>query len=147
MPYHHAMARDGKIELLSNVRLFGALNRKELNLIGRSADQVAVPAGVTVVTEGETGHEFYLILEGTAVVRRNGRKVATLGPGDYFGELAILDGGTRSATVSAETALSMLVIGQRQFIGVLDEVPAVAVKLLAAMAHRLREADARAPSH
>ena len=141
------MARDGKLELLANVRLFSTLNRKELTLIGKSADQVPVAAGTTIVTEGTPGHEFYLIVDGSAVVRRNGRKVATLGPGDYFGELALLDGGTRSASVVAETDLNVLVIGQRQFFGVLEGVPTVTVKLLATMAHRLREQDVRATSH
>ena len=141
------MARDGKLELLSKVGLFSALNRKELTLVGKSADPAAVRSGTTVVSEGTPGHEFYLILEGTAVVRRNGRKVATLGPGNYFGELALLDNGVRSATVVAETDLSVLIIGQRQFFGVLEEVPAVSLKLLANMAHRLREADTRATSH
>lgn len=141
------MARDGKIELLSNVRLFSALNKKELTLVGRNADQASVSGGTTVVTEGTPGHEFYLIMEGTAVVRRNGRKVATLGAGDYFGELALLDGGIRDATVTAETDLSVLVLGQREFFGVLEQVPAVTEKILATMAKRLREADTRAPSH
>ncbi len=142
-----AMARDGKIEMLANVRLFSALNKKELTLVGRNADQASVSAGTTVVSEGTPGHEFYLILEGTAIVRRNGRKVATLGPGDYFGELALLDGGIRSASVVADTDLKVLVLGQREFLGVLEQVPAVTTKILEHMAHRLREADARAPSH
>jgi CRP/FNR family cyclic AMP-dependent transcriptional regulator len=141
------MARDEKLDLLSNVGLFSTLNRKELTLVGKSADQVTVGAETTLVAEGSSGHEFYLILEGTAVVRRNGRKVAALGPGDYFGELALLDGGPRSATVTAETDLEVLIIGQRQFFGVLEEIPPVALKLLATMAHRLRQADVRAPSH
>jgi CRP/FNR family cyclic AMP-dependent transcriptional regulator len=141
------MARDAKLEMLSNVRLFSALNRKELTLVGKSADQATVAAGQPVVTEGSPGHEFYLILDGSAVVRRNGRKVATLGPGDYFGELALLDGGIRSASVTAESELKVLVIAQREFFSVLDGVPAVTVKILANMAHRLREADVRATSH
>jgi CRP-like cAMP-binding protein len=77
-------------------------------------------------------------------VRRNNRKVATLGPGQYFGEMALLDRRPRSATVTSETDMTLLVLGQRQFNGVLDAVPALSRKMLAAMATRLREADEKA---
>lgn len=116
-------------------------------MVSRAADVVIVKPGSELVTEGSTGHEFFLILSGQAAVRRGGRKVATLGPGDYFGELALLDRGPRSATISAETELEVAVIGQREFMSVLDQVPAVSHKLLVTMAHRLREADTKAVSH
>ncbi len=77
-------------------------------------------------------------------MRRNNRKVATLGPGQYFGEMALLDRRPRSATVVSETDMTLLVLGQRQFNGVLDAVPALSRKMLAAMATRLREADEKA---
>jgi CRP-like cAMP-binding protein len=118
-----------------------------LTLLGRATDEVRVPAGKVVVEEGTVGREFFLILEGQAVVRRGGRKVALLGPGQYFGELALLDRAPRNATVVAETEMALLVLGQREFSGVLDGLPVVSMKLLQAMAHRLREADARATSH
>jgi len=141
------MARDMKIEQLSQVRLFSAFNKKELALIARASDEVSVPAGKELVREGTPGHEFFLILSGEASVRRNGRKVVTLGPGQYFGELALLDRGPRTATVLAETPMELLVLGQREFAGVLDEVPHLAHKLLTIMASRVREADTRALSH
>jgi CRP-like cAMP-binding protein len=138
------MARkDSKLDHLAQVRLFRACSRKELTTIGRASDEVKVAAGKTIVEEGQTGHEFFLILEGTASVSRKGRKVATLGPGDYFGELALLDRGPRNATVKADTDMEVLVLGQREFSGVLDEVPTIAHKLLSSMATRLREADAK----
>jgi len=138
------MARDTKLTHLSNVRLFSALSNRELVRIGRVAEQVKVPAGKVVVQEGSSGHEFFLILEGQATVRRNGRKVATLGPGQYFGELALLDRSPRNATVEADTAMTLIVVGQREFSGLLDEIPGLAHKILRSMATRLREADARA---
>jgi CRP/FNR family cyclic AMP-dependent transcriptional regulator len=142
------MARkDAKLEQLAKVRLFAACTNKELGLIGRAADEVKVDAGKQLVAEGAIGHEFFLILDGTAAVRRSGKKVATLGPGQYFGELSLLDRGARSATVTAETPMDMLVLGQREFSAVLDEVPALAHKLLTIMAGRLREADSRAVSN
>jgi CRP-like cAMP-binding protein len=141
------MARDSKLDHLGQVRLFSACNKKELGLIGKASDEVSVPAGKEIVTEGNLGHEFFLILSGQAAVKRGGRKVATLSAGDYFGELALLSKGARNATVVAETDMELLVLGQREFSGVLDEVPGMAHKLLVSMAARLREADAKAVSH
>ena len=141
------MRSDSKLAHLAQVQLFSALNKKELALIGRAADEVPVPSGTVIVSEDTAGHEFYLILEGQAVVRRNGRRVAMLGPGQYFGELALLDQGPRTATVVADADMTLLVLGQREFAAVLDAVPRVSHKLLQAMAHRLREADAKATSH
>jgi CRP-like cAMP-binding protein len=137
------MARDSKTDQLAQVRLFSAFNKKELALIAKASDEVDVSAGKELVKEGSPGHEFFLILKGDAAVRRNGRKVTTLGPGQYFGELALLDRGPRNATVVAETPMQLLVLGQREFAGVLDEVPVLAHKMLTIMAARVREADAR----
>jgi CRP-like cAMP-binding protein len=141
------MPADPKIQHLSQVRLFTSLNKKELGLIARAADVVTVKPGTEIVTQDTPGHEFYLVMSGQAAVRRNGRKIATLGPGDYFGELALLDRGPRSATVTAETEVELAVISQREFLGVLSEVPEVSLKLLKSMAARLREADTKALSH
>lgn len=139
--------RGGHLEHLSQVPLFSACSRKDLQAIARASDEVTVPAGKTLVQEGRPGHEFFLIVEGKATVLRNGKKIATLGPGDYFGELALLDREPRSATVTADTEMTLLVLGQREFAGIVDEVPAMAHKLLATMAKRLRDADSKAVSH
>ena len=142
------MARkDAKIEHLSKVRLFAACSNKELGIIGRASDEISVAPGTELVAEGTSGHEFFLILEGQAAVKRNSRKIATLGAGQYFGEMALLDRGPRSASIVAETPMELLVLGQREFSAILDEVPGLAHKLLTIMAGRLREADARTVSH
>jgi len=142
------MARkDEKLEHLGKVRMFAALPKKELNLIGRASDEVQVPAGKVLVEQGKPGFEFYLIVDGKATVTRGGRKVATLGPGQYFGELAVLDRRPRNATIKAETNMELLVLGQREFSGLLDEVPGLAHKLLQTMAGRLWEADQKAVHH
>lgn len=142
------MARkDNKLDALARVKLFSACSKKDLGVLSRVSDEVDLPAGTTLVKEGTTGHEFYLILDGTASVRRNNKKIASLGAGQYFGEMALLDRGPRSATVVADSDIKVLVIGQREFNGVLDEVPGLAHKLLTGMAARLREADAKAYSH
>jgi CRP-like cAMP-binding protein len=138
------MARhDAFIDHLQQVPLFAACSRKDLQLVARRAENVKVSAGKALISEGETGHEFFVILEGSARVSRRGRKVATLGPGDAFGELALLEKAPRNATVVAETDMELVVLGQREFAGIVDEVPGFARKMLAGMAKRLREADAR----
>jgi CRP-like cAMP-binding protein len=140
-------AKDTYLDNLAEVPLFAAASRKDLQKIARASDEVDVKAGRVLVDQGRPGHEFFLIIEGTASVRRNNRKVAELGPGQYFGELSLLDRGPRTATVVAETDMKVLVLGQREFLGVLDDVPGLAYKILRIMAHRLREADLKNVGH
>lgn len=109
----------------------------------RALDEVTAPAGTVLCQEGAVGREFFFIVDGQASVRRGGRKIATLGPGDYFGELALLDRKPRSATVTADSDMVLLTMSQREFTGLLEEVPPLGRKLLAAMSERLREADSK----
>jgi CRP/FNR family transcriptional regulator, cyclic AMP receptor protein len=138
------MARDSYLDLLSQVRLFSSMSRRDLQRIARASDQIDVEAGRVLVEQGKSGRECFVIIEGTATVTRNRRKVATFGPGDHFGELALLDGGPRTATVTADTPLKLLVIGQREFSGVLDEVPGLAQKVLISLAQTIRSLDQKA---
>ena len=103
-----------------------------------------MPPGHVLCTQGTIGREFFFVVDGQASVRRNNRKVATLGPGQYFGELALLDRRPRSASVISDTEMRLLVLGQREFNTVLDTMPALSHKLLAAMATRLRDSDDKA---
>lgn len=135
---------DSKPDLLHQTWLFSGLNRRELATVARGADEIRVPAKTVLIKEGDRGREFFLILDGTASVRRGSRKVASLGPGQYFGELALLDRGPRSATVIADTDMDLLVLEQRAFGGELQAIPGLALKLLVATAQRLREADTKA---
>ncbi len=137
------MARGDFIDHLRSVPLFATCSRRDLTQVARRTEDVEVPAGRELVREGGLGHEFFVILTGRAKVVRRGRKVASLGPGDWFGELALLDRSPRNASVIAETEMEVAVIAQRDFAGLVDELPGFARKLLAAMAARLREADAR----
>ena len=139
--------RDGYLDHLAEVSLFQACSKRDLQRIAKASDEIKVPADRVLVEEGKPGHEFFLIVDGYANVYRNGRKIATLGPGQYFGELALLDRGPRSATVKAGSDLTVLVLGQREFAGILEEVPSLARKVLAKMAERLREADTKALQH
>ena len=142
-----ARGRNDYLEHLSRVSLFSAASKKELEKLAKASDEIEVPAGKEVVEQGRVGHEFFLIVDGNAAVKRNGRKIASLGPGDYFGELSLLDRNPRSASVVADSDMKLLVLGQREFGGVLDEVPTLAHKLLTSMAKRLREADTKLYSH
>src|SRR5688500_13096357 len=97
------MARDSHLDKLGEVPLFSACSRKDLQKIAKASDEVEVKAGRVLVDQGKTGHEFFLILDGNATVRANNRKVANLGPGDYFGELSLLSREPRDASVTADT--------------------------------------------
>lgn len=129
------------LQHLAEVPLFAGLSKRDLQKIAKASDEVTVEAGRELVTQGKTGRECFIILSGTARVTCNGVDVATLGPGEYFGELALLDGGPRTATVTAETELGTLVLTQRSFAGVIDEVPGLAHKLMSSLAARLRQLD------
>ena len=135
------MASKTYLEHLAKVPLFTTCNRKELQKIARAADEVEIDAGRALVEQGAAGHEDFVLIEGQAVVRRNDQDVATLGPGQAFGELAILDGGPRTASVIATEPLRVLVLGQREFGALLDEVPGLGRKLLTTMARRVRALD------
>lgn len=110
----------------------------------RASDELDLPAGKILCEQGAIGREAFIILEGTAEVRRNNRKVATLGPGACVGELALLDHGLRTATVVAATDLKVLVLGVREFASLVDDVPPIAHKLMKALASRIRELDSKA---
>ena len=135
------MAKGKYLEHLTKVPMFEACSRKELQLIGRLAEDVKVKDGRELVREGSTGREFFVIVDGEANVSRNGRKVATLGPGSYFGELALLQNAPRNATITAASDMEVVVLGQREFLGLLNQVPALSIKVLKGMASRLRDAD------
>ena len=135
--------KDQYLDHLARVPLFSACTRKDLSLVARRAEDVHVGEGKVLVTEGSAGAEFFVIVDGKARVTMRGRKVAELGPGRFFGDLALLDRAPRNATVVAETPMELLVLGQREFAALIDEVPGFAHKLLAGLARRLREADAK----
>lgn len=142
-----ARGKDNRLELLAQVWLFSDCNKKELALIGKAASEVAVPSGKVLTEQGKPGLEFYLILEGEATVKRNGRKVATLGEGRHFGELALLTRRPRNATVQAVTEMRVLLLGERDFSKLLAEVPGIAHKLLSTVAGRLGDADVKSTSN
>jgi CRP/FNR family cyclic AMP-dependent transcriptional regulator len=137
------MARsDSFVDTLASVPLFSACSKKELAMVAKSAEHVTMAPGKVVVNEGAAGTEFFVILNGQARVERHGRQVNTLGPGAFFGDLALLDRAPRNASVIADSELEVAKIGQRAFDALLDH-PGFSKKLLAGLARRLREQDAR----
>jgi CRP-like cAMP-binding protein len=133
--------RDAYLDHLSRVPMFRACSRKEIVAIGRHAEDVFYNAGDDIVREGTLGSEFFVITDGRAKVTRKGRKVAELGAGGCFGELALLAKLPRDATVTAVTPMEVLSISGRDFAVVLTDVPTVTIKLLKHMAQRLHELD------
>lgn len=129
------------LDHLRNVPLFAGCTKKELERVARSGDEIRMTAGSLLVDQGQTGREAFVVLDGTVTVKRNGRKVASLGPGAIVGELSLLDHGPRTATVVCETDCNLFVIDQRHFLAVLDDVPTLAHKMLASLAGRIRDLD------
>jgi CRP/FNR family transcriptional regulator, cyclic AMP receptor protein len=137
------MAREQYLQHLASVPLFRGLTNRELRDIAKATVELDIEQGKEFVTQGDVGREAFIIVEGTAEAIRNGKKIGELGPGACVGELALLDHGPRTASVVAATPLTVLVLGPREFNGVLDEVPTLNHKLLEALAGRVRELDAR----
>ncbi len=138
------MTRRGELsEGLARVPLFSACSKRDLGIVARHTEVLTVVQGTALTEEGTLGDAFFVILEGQATVRRRGRTVSRLGPGGWFGELAVLDPAPRDASVLAETPMTVGVIGARVFRAMVRDVPALTEKLLRGMARRLREADLR----
>jgi CRP/FNR family transcriptional regulator, cyclic AMP receptor protein len=131
------MKSDPKIAAMSKVPLFARCSKRELETIASLADEVDLPAGKVLTAEGDRGREFFVLLEGTAGVRSDGRELASLGEGDFFGEIALVTDKARTATVTATTQMRALVITDRAFRELLRNSPEIQGKVLEAVADRL----------
>ena len=128
-------------ELLARVPLFTGLNKRHLRSVVGIAKEERFDEGDTVAEEGRPGDDFYVIVAGQAKVSRRGRTVAKLVPGDFFGEIALLDGGPRTASVVAETPLLVMTLNRKPFHTMLERDPTIVLKMLEELAGRLRSAD------
>jgi CRP-like cAMP-binding protein len=128
---------------LRTIPLFSGCDRRELSQVARLGTVVEVRDRATLTVQGRPGHEFVLVMAGRARCLIDGTEVATFGPGDYFGELALLDGGPRTATVVADGDGRCLVLDRREFYDLLDLVVPVAKKLLVELARRYRTGSTR----
>ena len=132
------MARDEKLELLHTIPLFARLDRHHIERLGALTEEVDVPAGKVLIRQGDTGDDLMVIVWGQVGVERNGKRINQLGAGDFFGEIALLERGPRTATCTAEAPTRLLVVNHRDFHALMEEFPAVAAEVLLTLAHRVR---------
>jgi CRP-like cAMP-binding protein len=140
------VARDEKLDLLHRIPLFSGFDRRRLERLGMLADEVDVPAGKVLMRQGDIGTDMMVLVRGSVAVDRDGSRINTLGPGDFFGEIALVDGGPRTATVTAEDPSTLLVITHRDFHSMMDEFPEVAGQVMNALANRVRTLDPDTPN-
>jgi CRP-like cAMP-binding protein len=131
------LGRNAKIDLIRKVPLFARCSRAEVAEVAKIADEIDVPEGKQLTREGDRGREFFVLLAGSATVHRGGRKVNTLGPGDFFGEIALVSRSPRTATVTATSPSRLLVITDGRFRALLDHSPRIQIRILEALADRL----------
>ncbi len=136
--------RDTKTALLRKVPLFRDLSTSQLKQIARLADEIEVRAGKRLATAGERGLELFVVIEGHARVAlpRRGGAARNLGPGEFFGEMSLLDGEPRSASVEAVTDMQLLVVGRREFWQLLNAAPPLVARIMSTLSRRVRAAEA-----
>ena len=136
---------NAKLELLRHVPLFAGCKTSALEDIGRLADEVDVPDGYAIVREGTFGEQFVLIVEGRVRIERGGRTVKTMGPGEFLGEIALIDKGRTTATATTEGPAKLFVLAHREFNSLLDRSPAIRLEVMTALAERVRQLEPDAP--
>jgi len=136
---------DDKIKALSTVRLFSGCSKKELQSVARLCTPLSVEEGFVLTTEGTAGRECFVIADGKARVTIGGRKVGEVGPGECVGEMALLDGGQRTATVTAESPMNTYVLSVSEFRSLLDVNPTILRDIATSLAQRLRALEAHYP--
>ena len=136
------MNRDDQIEMLRKVPLFSGCSTRELEQITGLMTELSVEAGHVLVREGSGTPEFFIVLDGTATVTRAGKPIGTVGHGGFFGEISMIDGGPRTASVTATTPMTITVATHREFVSLLESAPEIAVNMLPTLTRRIREANA-----
>jgi CRP-like cAMP-binding protein len=131
------LRKDAKLERIASVPLFARCSKRELGQIAALADEVELPAGTVAAREGAHGQEFFILVNGAVEVSRRRKVVATLGPGDFFGEIALLHNAPRNATVKATTPVTALVVSHKDFASLLATAPQIQAKVMQALAERL----------
>jgi CRP/FNR family transcriptional regulator, cyclic AMP receptor protein len=131
------LRKNAKLELIKRVPLFSGCSRRELDEIAAIADELSIAEGTDLTHEGAAGHEFIVLIDGSADVRRKGREINTLGAGDFLGEIALVTGAPRTATVTTTSPSRMLVVTARDFRTLLRHMPSLQIKVLEALAARL----------
>jgi CRP-like cAMP-binding protein len=135
------LRKNAKEQLLRDVPLFSHCTKRELGALAAESDELEVPAGTELTREGASGREFIVLAHGAAKVTRNGRVLARLASGDFLGEIALLSGGTRTATVTTTEPSVVLVLTDRAFKRVATRIPSVNARLVEALAERLQQSS------
>ena len=135
---------DQKLALLKRVPLLEGLRGRDLEEVGRLAEEVDLPAGQVLMREGGRGTEFYIIVDGTVRIERTGSPDRTLSAGDFLGEIALVDDGPRTATATTEGPGKFLVLGHREFHSLMEQFPSIQTCVLTSLAKRVRQLDADA---
>jgi len=129
--------KNAKVDLIRQVPLFERCSKRELEQIASLADEIDMPPDRELAHEGASGREFVILVDGTAQVTRNGDVINTLGPGDFIGEISLVTGNPRTATVTTRTPARLLVMSAPAFRSLMDHAPAIQAKVLDAVAARL----------
>lgn len=139
-----AMATDQKLKLLKTVPLFVTCSDREIERLGMLVEEVDLPAGRVLFHQGDTAQELFIIVSGQVRIERDGAVLANSGPGDFFGEIALVTEGTRTATATCASPCQLLVLGHRDFHSLMDEFPALKMRVLETLAKRVRALDTSA---
>jgi CRP/FNR family transcriptional regulator, cyclic AMP receptor protein len=131
------LGKDAKVELLKKVPLFARLDKSGLQQVAHIADELDLPAGKEMATEGDRGREFFVLLKGNADVTKDGKTINTMQEGDFFGEIALVTKMPRTATVTATTDVDVLVITERDFDALLKKAPEIGRRIAEALAERV----------
>jgi len=138
------LGKNTKIDLLKRVPLFSGCSKSELGALAVTADELDLRPGYTLTREGKPGREFFVLVDGTVDVTQKGKKIGELGAGDWLGEIALLTKSPRTATVTSTSPVRILVITDRAFRHVVEEMPSIALKVLASVGERLgHDADSK----
>jgi CRP/FNR family cyclic AMP-dependent transcriptional regulator len=140
------VARDEKLEKLRQVPLFAHLGKRETERLGMLTDELDVPDGQVLTRQGASGGEFFIVLDGQVAIEKDGERIATMHPGDFLGEISLIDGKPRTATARAEGNARLLVLGRGPFQDLMEEFPSVRVAVLQALAERVRSHEP-SPAH
>jgi CRP/FNR family cyclic AMP-dependent transcriptional regulator len=133
--------RSKKDALLKKIPVFSALSNRNLKKIEKLMDEIEVKAGKVLVHQGKPGFDFYVIADGKARVEKDGKNINSLGPGDFFGEISLIDREPRTASVISESDMTVLVVRHRSFRQLLETVPGLAVDMLVALCKYIRMAE------
>jgi CRP-like cAMP-binding protein len=138
------VARDEKLDLLRRIPLFAGFGRREIERLGMLADEVAVPDGTVLIRQGDLGRDMMVLIAGNVVIERDGEQVNRLGPGDFFGEIALVNEGPRTASVTTDGPARLLVVSHTDFHSMMEEFPGIAAQIMHTLANRIRSTEPNA---